>query len=74
MGVVLELPDDVLATAREALDPAAGRGVVEVMRRRRLAPPRVRDHEPLQYRALHVRRQVAADRLDLGQLGHLPRG
>ena len=72
--LVLELEDDVhlvmhlrmtgnLLLARDA--PPA-RSVVQRGRRRGIAPARIQDVEPLEDAALDVRRQVAADGLDLG--------
>ena len=71
--LVLELADEVLAAAPEALDPPAGDGVLELRRRRRLAPARIEDVHPLEDPALERGRQMALDRLYLGQLGHYTR-
>ncbi len=68
--LVLELPHEVLAAAAEALDAAAVQRVGELVRGERKRPAGVVDGELVQRAAVDVRRQVAADRLDLGQLGH----
>jgi hypothetical protein len=70
--LVLELPHEVLAAPRNALDRAAGDGGLDVCRVRGLAPSgveylHVRDHAPLDRGG-----QEALDRLDFGQLGHAP--
>ena len=70
MHVVLELPHQVLAAAPERLDAAPGAGGGHLLARERAAPPRVEHLELGEHAALDVRREVAADRLDLGQLGH----
>ena len=70
VGLGLELPDEVLAAAPEALDGAALDRGGDLVGHQRERPAGVVDHQPLERPALDVRGQVAADRLDLGQLGH----
>ena len=70
VDVVLELPDQVLAAPRERLDPPALDGGGDLGARDRGAPAGIEHLEPLQHPALDARREVAADRLHLGQLGH----
>jgi hypothetical protein len=67
-GVVLELPDQVLAAARQALDAAALNGVDDRLGRERQAPARVGDLQPCDDTPLDEGRELAADRLDLGEL------
>jgi hypothetical protein len=66
--VVLELPDQVLAAPREALDAAALDGVDDGLGRKRQAPARVGDRQPRDDAPLDEGRELAADRLDLGEL------
>jgi hypothetical protein len=68
--VVLEPPDQVLAPPAELRDRAAFQRRGQLRGRERARPALVEHLEPLQRAVLHVRREVAADRLDLGQLGH----
>src|SRR3954447_4565901 len=68
--LVLELPPQVLAAAAEPLDAAALDRGGELLRGGRERPSGVVDLEPLERAAVDVRREVAADGLDLGQLGH----
>src|SRR5689334_5623334 len=70
VDLVLELPDQVLAAAREPLHAPPPHGVRHLGRRGRLAPARVEDLEPLEHGSLDGGSQLAADRLDLGQFGH----
>ena len=70
VDVVLELPDQVLAAAVERLDAAALHGGGDLGAGERTAPALVAHLQRGQHAALDVGRQVAADRLDLGQLGH----
>ena len=72
--VVLRLPEEVLAAPPEMLDPPSDERVDERRGRQRLAPPGVGDLQRLQRAALDQRRELAADRLDLGKLGHGNRG
>jgi hypothetical protein len=68
--LVLELPHEVLAAAAEPLDAAPVERRRELLRGEREREARVMDLELAQRAAVDVRRQVAADGLDLGQLGH----
>ena len=70
VDVVLELPDQVLAAPAERLDapPRDRRG--DLRARERPAPALVVDLERGQHAPLDVGREMAADRLDLGQLRH----
>ena len=68
--LVLELPHEVLAAAAEPLDAAAVERRRELLRGERERAAGVVDLELAQRAAVDVRRQVAADGLDLGQLGH----
>src|SRR5918998_1446634 len=65
-------PDWVLAPPRQAGDPAARGRLLELLGRGGRAETRVEDLEALEHVSLHPRREGAADRLDLGQLGHGP--
>jgi hypothetical protein len=68
--VVIELPDQVLASPRQPIDaPPLDRGG-ELVGRERAAPARVEHLELAHDPALDAGRQMAADRLYLGQLGH----
>ena len=64
------LEDEVLAPPVQALDLAALERVAQRLRVQRLTPARVQNLERAQRAPLHERREAAADRLDLGQLGH----
>ena len=65
-----ELPDQVLAAPPEPLDARPSSAAASSRGRDRVAPARVEHAQLGQRAALDVRREVAADRLDLGQLGH----
>ena len=49
-------------------------GIGDLRGRERQAPAHVPDFQPAEATAFHVRRQMAADGLDFGQLGHCPGG
>ena len=68
--LVVELPHQVLAAAPDAVDAVAAQLVLDLGRRERTCPPRVEDLDTLQRAPLEVGRELAADRLDFGQLGH----
>jgi hypothetical protein len=68
--VVLERDDQVLAAAAEALDRASSDRVLERARRRRFTPARIEHLHALEPPTLEHWRQLAANRLDLGELGH----
>jgi hypothetical protein len=70
MDLVVEMPHEVLAAPRKALDPPPAQRVGQFMRLQRPRPARVQDLDGPQAPALHERRELASDRLDLGQLGH----
>ena len=70
VDVVLELPDQVLAAPGERVDAAALDGGGDLLAGERAAPARVEHLQRGQHAALDVGREMAADRLDLGQLGH----
>jgi hypothetical protein len=69
--VVVELEQQVLAAAGDSADPPSGHGRGELLRRSRLAPARVDHVEPLDPPGDEGGRELKADRLDLGELGHL---
>jgi hypothetical protein len=68
--VVLELPDEVLAPPPEALHAASRDGVDDRGRVEGQAPPWIVNTQLGEEQAVDHGRQPAADRLDLGQLGH----
>ncbi len=68
--LVLELPHEVLAAPAEPLHVPAGDRVDDALGRQREAPARVSHLQGAQPAPLDVRREVAPDGLDLGQLGH----
>ena len=70
--VVGELPDEVLAAAGELLDDAALDRRGQLGRRERPGPARVEHLHGLERASFDVGRQMAADRLDFGELGHRP--
>ncbi len=70
--VALEVPEQVLATAAQAKNPPACQRVGQLVRCERPRPARVEYLHAADAPALDERRQLAADRLDLGQLGHRP--
>ena len=73
--VVGELGDQVLAAPAEPLDaPPLGRASASSRGASGRDQRSSTDLEPLQRPALDVRREAAADRLDLGELGHVSRG
>ena len=74
VDVVLRLPEEVLAAPAEVLDAPSDERVDERRGRQRLAPPGIGDLQRLQRATLDQRRELAADRLDLGKLGHGNRG
>ena len=65
-----ELPIQVLAVARQALDLASKHGIGERFRRKRFAPARIEDLEANQPPPLNHRSELAANRLNLRQLRH----
>ena len=65
-----QLADQVLAAARERLDPASLDRLRHLLGRRGLAPARIEDLDTLDRPSDHRRLELAPDRLDLGQLGH----
>ena len=68
--VVLELPHEVLAAPREPLDAPPLERVADRAGLERQAPAGVEDVERRQLAPLDDGRELAADRLDLGELGH----
>jgi hypothetical protein len=66
--VVLELPDQVLAAPREALDATALDRVDDRLGGERQAPARIGNRQPRDDAPLDEGRELAADRLDLGKL------
>jgi hypothetical protein len=68
--VVLSRHDQVLAAAAEPLDDAPTQRVRDRLRRRRLAPARIENPDPLEPAALDGGRQLAANRLYLRKLRH----
>ena len=70
--VVGELPHEVLAAARELVDHAALDRRCHLGRGEGARPAGVEDLDGPQRPAFDVGRQVAADRLDFGELGHRP--
>ncbi len=71
LQVARQLPDEVLALAPDVLHRAATQRLLNQPRRLGPRPARVQDLDIDDRPALQVRRQLAADRLDFGQLGHL---
>ena len=74
VDVTRQLPDEVLAAAVEPLDPPARDRVGHLPGRRGIAPARVEDLHLPEPPPLDDRRELAANRLDLGQLRHRRRG
>ena len=74
MDVVLEREHQVFAAPPDALDLAAPESIGDRLGRRRHRPARVPDVDRLEAPALERGRQLTADRLDLGKLGHRPKG
>ena len=71
-NLLLGRPAEADAPPRQARDPAARGRLLELLGRGGRAETRVEDLEALEHVSLHPRREGAADRLDLGQLGHGP--
>ena len=69
--LVLELRDQVLAAPSERLHAAADERAEHLVRRTRRGPARVAHAVDDEHAPLQPRGELAADRLDLGQLGHL---
>ena len=74
MDLVRELPVEVLAAARQPLYAPAVDRRRQLLGRRGLAPARVEHLDPLEHAPLDRGREVASDRLDLGQFGHVIEG
>ncbi len=74
VDVVLQREDQVLAAAVELLHRPALHGGGELLAGERARPALVVHVERLQHPALEVRREMAADRLDLGHLRHALEG
>ena len=70
--VVLERDDQVLPAPAEPLDDPAVERVCDRLGRRRVGPARVEHLDVLEPPPLDGGRQLAANRLDLGKLGHPP--
>ena len=72
-ALAVELHDQVLAPAPERVDALAAQLDLDLRRRARRTPERI-EHLGLHDRPpRHARRELAANRLYLGELGHAPK-
>ena len=72
VAVLAQPPHQVLARAAHLLDHSAAHRLGHRERQRGPRPATIQDLHPLEGATLQVRGKLAADRLDLGKLGHRP--
>jgi hypothetical protein len=72
--VALEMKDQVLAPAPHRLDRAPGQRPLDQLRRDRPGQALVEDLHGIDSAPGHLGRELATNRLYLGELGHLPGG